>query len=74
MELQDIGYFLKCISIDLKHTPTVGPLGLALVSKDSHKFLRILDRVELIVEETQLPALEFFEQELVAQVRYTQHY
>lgn len=69
MDIRDVGHFLKCVSIDLKYNPQVGPLAHVLVSQTSNKFLNILERVELTLEWPALPRLDFFEKEVLEQVR-----
>ena len=69
MEPEAVGHFLKCLSIELKFSQQVGPIAHVLVNEESNKFLNILDNVEVVQKEAEIPDLEFFENELVMEVR-----
>ena len=68
METQCVGYFLKCVALELNHTKQPGPLAHVLVGQERGKFQDILEKIEMQLQSLDIPSLEFFDPALVIQV------
>lgn len=69
MEVEAVGYFLKCASKELKSVQQPGPLAHILVGTQSYKFLSVFEKMEIECYSVPFPQLEFFDKNQVREAR-----
>jgi hypothetical protein len=68
MSLEDIGYLLKCVAVELKTTNQPAQLSNAIIGEEFGKFQEVLNILELNQESIEIPTLEYFESSQVMEV------
>jgi len=68
MTLEDIGYMLKCIAVELKTSGQPGQLAHTIIEVEFGKFQEVLNLLELDQESLEVPVLEYFDSSQVMEV------